>query len=323
VGGRKLRCLIFGGSGFIGSHLAEALCTDGAQVVIADLVEPTSLPAGATFVRCDVRRPITIDPGEGFDKVFHLAAVHRTPGHQPSEYYETNVLGAQHVTDWCEVTGQHSLIFTSSISVYGPSEELKSEMSEPMPNSDYGRSKLIAESLHRHWADSSSENRLTIVRPAVVFGKGELGNFTRLAHALARGRFMYAGRTDVIKSCGYVEDLVDAMLFVDGLGKPEATFNFCYDHRYTIEEICQGFTAVAGYKLPHTLPPRFLKAAMATLRVVNPKNRGPIVAARIAKLTLSTNIEPAFLREHGYSWPTTLEGGLQAWLARSGTGTFE
>ena len=134
---------------------------------------------------------------------------------------------------------------------------------------------------------------------------------------------MYAGRTDVIKSCGYVEDLVDAMLFVDGLGKPEATFNFCYDHQYTIEEICQAFSAVAGYKLPRTLPPRLLKAAMATLRVVNPSDRGPIVAARIAKLTLSTNIEPAFLREQSYVWPSDLEGGLRAWLARTGTGRFD
>lgn len=318
-----MRCLIFGGSGFIGSHLARALCADGDEVVIADIVEPSESVAGAEFVRCDVRRPITIDPGDGFDKIFNLAAVHRTPGHEPHEYYDTNVVGAQNVVDWCDATDQRTLIFTSSISVYGPSEESKSEASEPTPNGDYGRSKLVAESIHRHWAETSSENRLTIVRPAVIFGRGEHGNFTRLAHALARGRFLYAGRKDVVKSCGYVEDLVDAMLYVDGLGKPETTFNFCYDHRYTIEEICESFNKVAGYKLPHMLPRRLLRTAMATLRVVNPNNRGPIVAARIAKLTLATNIEPAFLREHGYVWPTDLEGGLRAWLGRTGTGSFD
>lgn len=318
-----MRCLIFGGSGFIGSHLAERLRADGADVVIADLVEPSRPVAGAEYIRCDVRRPISIDVGAGFDKVFNLAAVHRTPGHEPHEYYETNVLGAQHIVDWCDANALRTLIFTSSISVYGPSEECKSEASEPTPNGDYGRSKLIAESVHRHWAASSSENRLTIARPAVVFGYGEHGNFTRLAHALKRGRFLYAGRTDVVKSCGYVEDLVDAMLYVDGLGKPETIFNFCYDHHYTIEEICQTFNAVAGYKLPRMLPKRLLKTAMTTLRVINPNDRGPIVAARIAKLTLSTNIEPAFLREHGYVWPTNLDGGLRAWLARSGTGSFE
>ena len=318
-----MRCLIFGGSGFIGSHLARTLCADGGEVVIADLTAPAVLPPGASFVRCDVRRPITVDPGAGFDRVVNLAAIHRTPGHESSEYYETNVLGAQNVVAWCEVTGHQTLLFTSSISVYGPSEELKSEQSEPTPNSDYGRSKLIAESIHRHWAESSPEHRLIVVRPAVVFGKGEHGNFTRLAHALARRRFLYAGRTDVIKSCGYVEDLVDALLFVDGLGKPESTFNFCYDHRYTIEEICTAFHHVAGYPLPRMLPPRLLRSAMTTLRVVNPRDRGPIVAARLAKLTLSTNIEPAFLREQGYEWRSDLSGGLRAWLADTGTGSFE
>jgi len=318
-----VRTLIYGGAGFIGSHVAQALCAEGGDVVIADIVEPAKAIPGATFVRCDVRRPITIDPGDGFDRVFNLAAVHRTPGHEPSEYYETNVLGAQNIVDWCENGGATTLIFTSSIAVYGPSEESKSEASEPTPNGDYGRSKLIAESIQRHWAASSPQNRLTIVRPAVVFGHGEMGNFTRLAHALQRGRFMYAGRTDTVKSCGYVEDLVDAMLYVDGLGKPETIFNFCYDHRYTIEEICEAFQRVAGYRLPRMLPRQLLKTAMATLRVVNPNDRGPIVAARIAKLTLSTNIEPAFLREHGYTWPTDLEGGLRAWLARAGSGTFE
>ena len=318
-----MRCLIFGGSGFIGSHLTRRLCAHGGEVVIADLIPPASLPTGATFVRCDVRRPVTIDAGTGFDKVFNLAAIHRTPGHEPSEYYETNVLGAQNVVAWCEVTGHHTMIFTSSISVYGPSEETKSELSEPTPNSDYGRSKLIAESIHRHWADSAPENRLTVSRPAVIFGTGEHGNFTRLAHALARRRFLYAGRTDVIKSCGYVADLVDALLFVDGLGKPEATFNFCYDHRYTIEEICQAFQRVAGYPLPRTLPTRLLRSAITALRVLNPHDRGPIVAARIAKLTVSTNIEPTFLREQGFEWGSDLEGGLRAWLADTGTGRFD
>ena len=318
-----MRSLIFGGSGFIGSHVAEALAAGGEDVVVADIVEPTVSIPGVTFLRCDVRRPITIDPGEGFDKIFNLAAVHRTPGHAPGEYYETNVLGAQNVVAWCEQAAQHTLIFTSSISVYGPSEEMKSEASEPTPNADYGRSKLIAESIHRHWAASSADNRLTIVRPAVVFGHGERGNFTRLAHALSRGRFLYAGRKDTIKACGYVEDLVDAMLYVDGLGKPETIFNFCYDHQYSIEEICTAFHDVAGYPLPRMLPRRLLKTAMTTLRVINPNDRGPIVAARIAKLTLSTNIDPAFLREHGYTWPTDLEGGLRKWLGRTRTGSFD
>src|SRR5256885_10959409 len=61
-----------------------------------------------------------------FRSVFNLAAVHRTPGHPDHEYYDTNVAGALNVTAWCESQEIDSLAFTSSISVYGPTEDRKS-----------------------------------------------------------------------------------------------------------------------------------------------------------------------------------------------------
>jgi nucleoside-diphosphate-sugar epimerase len=129
------------------------------------------------------------------DVIFNFAAVHRTPGHPDYAYFETNVLGAENVTAFAEKYGIKKIVFTSSIAPYGAAEELKEETTVPTPNTPYGISKLVAEKIHMIWqARNQAERQLTIVRPGVVFGKGENGNFTRLYWGICGGKFIYPGR---------------------------------------------------------------------------------------------------------------------------------
>ena len=129
------RVLIFGGAGFIGSHLITSLLEQGyGEVISADIAEPTRPVEGTHYLNCDVREPIPLDLADGMcDDVYNLAAVHRTPGHADHEYFDTNVPGATNVCTFCRETGAKKLVFTSSIAVYGPSEEAKDESSEPAP----------------------------------------------------------------------------------------------------------------------------------------------------------------------------------------------
>lgn len=314
--------IVFGGSGFIGRHLVSALAKSGSKVVVADVVLPADLPPSVEFRFCDLRDPITIPVSHQFDAVFHLAAVHRTPGHEPYEYYEANVGGANNLVDWMESGGGNALYFTSSIAVYGPSEELKSEESKPEPTSDYGRSKLLAEQIFSRWGRGAPERKLVIARPAVVFGPGEGGNFTRLGKALRRRTFVYPGRDDVVKSCGYVSDLVNAFLWASEQSDQELLFNFCYPHRSTIAEICQAFHDVAGYPLPRMLPDAYVGAALTTLKVINPAETGFLSAARVRKLTASTNIAADVLSARGFAWETDVESALRLWQANAPGGKF-
>ena len=207
---------IFGGSGFIGTHLIALIDNlyPGTKIYNLDIVE-NNHEGKSTYINCDVRSEINIDiPVTSEDVIFNFAAVHRTPGHPDQAYFETNIRGAENVCAFAEKFGIKKIVFTSSIAPYGAAEDLKTEETLPTPNTPYGISKLVAEKIHTIWqAKKPNERQLTIVRPGVVFGKGENGNFTRLYWGIRGGKFFYPGRKDTIKACIYVKELVRFMLY--------------------------------------------------------------------------------------------------------------
>jgi nucleoside-diphosphate-sugar epimerase len=316
------QAVVFGGAGFIGTHLVRHLVSQGCKVVVADIAQPQfPLPAGVRVEHVDVRKPMSFAVDTP-DVVFNLAAVHRTPGHPAGEYYDTNIAGALNVTKWCEDMGVERLVFTSSISVYGPTEESKDENSPLTPNSSYGRSKLLAERVHSEWR-LRGRRQLVIVRPAVVFGPGEQGNFSRLADALRRRRFVYPGRDDTVKACGYVSDLIRALLFGLAQNRDMLAFNYCYPRRYTIREICQAFEEVAGYTPPRRIPGPVMIAAVRGLSLIPGGGRtGALNPERIRKVTASTNIVPSVLVDSGFTWETDLVTALRRWRDEEPVGRF-
>jgi nucleoside-diphosphate-sugar epimerase len=321
--------VIFGGHGFIGSHLARRLASSGnyVRVVSADIaLEPRLRSKGVDYVHCDVRDPIPIDLAPGATEIYNLAAIHTTPGHDDWEYFWTNVLGASRICDYARKVGVSVIAFTSSISVYGPSEEQRSESAAPQPNTAYGRSKLCAEVIHQQWhAEAPETRRLIIARPAVIFGYKEAGNFTRLARLLKKNAFVYPGRKDTIKACGYVKDFVESLLYALNESANPVTYNFAYPERYTTEDICAAFCNVAGYQRPILTVPIWLMMGVGRgfESLTNFGLRTSINRARILKLFRSTNILPAHLNSHGFVWKYDLESALSDWKNSSENGHFE
>ncbi|WP_152044815.1 NAD-dependent epimerase/dehydratase family protein [Aureimonas psammosilenae] len=309
--------IVFGGAGFIGTHLLRSLSERGGNVrlISVDVADPTESVPGVEYVRHDIRRPIPDGLGQGIDRIYNLAAVHRTPGHPAHEYYDTNVAGAVSICAFARQNDINELFFTSSIAVYGPGEDRKLETTTPTPKSDYGYSKLLAETVQREWAEGDERRKLVIVRPAVIFGKGEKGNFTRLAAALRRGIFLYPGRRDTVKSCGYVGELVRTMDFT--MDRPERLiiYNFCYPTHYTIEDICRTFGEVAGLPAPRgTIPHGAMNAAALPFELISRIGiNNSIDRQRISKLVKSTNVEPGYLNGAGYRFETDLAEAIRRW----------
>lgn len=310
--------VVFGGSGFIGTHLLRRLTSQtGDTIISADLREPEERLPGVEYRIADVRDLRTFEIQSGVDRIYNLAAVHTTPGHADHEYYETNVAGAVEITSFAAKHAAREIIFTSSISVYGPGEAVKTEDTPIAPTSAYGYSKALAERAHRAWFEAQSDRKLTIVRPAVVFGKGEGGNFTRLAKLLQRGLFVYPGRRNTIKACIYVEHLLDALDFARQQPEQFVLFNASYPQRYTLEDIVNAFTArhFPSAKT-FTLPKSFVLGLAEMLRMLDAFHLG-IHPDRVTKLVNSTDVSPTWLTERGLSFPNGLESALDSWATES------
>lgn len=322
------QAIIFGGAGFIGTHLATSLVGSRKykRVVSVDIGPPRANVAGVEYLHHDVREAIDsgISNGSPAD-IFNLAAVHVTPGHPDGDYYYTNVLGAVNVCRFANAIGCHNLVFTSSISIYGPSEAALDEDATPAPVSAYGRSKLAAEKIHLLWQSEALDRKLTIVRPAVIYGLHERGNFTRLSRMMERNAFVYPGRTDTIKSCGYVKDLVSSMMYMSTQNDGVSIYNFSFEHRYTISEICASFSCVAGYRKPRlTIPIWSMNLAVLPFEALQAAglNTG-INRDRVRKLWFSTNILPKRLVASGFKFAYDLESSLVEWKRQSALKDFD
>lgn len=317
------RALVLGGAGFIGSHLIASLVESGQYdaIVSADIQPPRFVIDGAHYKHVDVTRPLPADICPGVDEIYNLAAIHTTPGHADWEYFWTNVRGATHCCDYARRTGCNLIVFTSSISVYGPSEEPRDEDSALEPDTAYGRSKLCAEEIHAQWADEAPEaRRLVVARPAAIYGYGERGNFTRLAKMIKNDRFVFPGRKDTVKACGYVEDLVRSFRFALDRNQPRLTYNFAHGERLTAETICNALAEVAGYsKAGRVMPLPLMLAGGVLFEALNAFGlRTPINRARIRKLATSTNVLPARLARMEFQYRYDLKQSLRHWLDMSG-----
>jgi GlcNAc-P-P-Und epimerase len=313
--------IVFGGSGFIGTHLLRRLASGPDHVISVDIRDPRDAVAGVEYRRADVRSLRDFAAPGSVSALYNLAAVHTTPGHPDPAYYETNVLGAVKVTAFARRVEAKEIAFTSSISVYGPGDETKSEESPPAPASPYGWSKMLAERIHRAWLDEAADRRLVIARPAVIFGPGEGGNFTRMAKLLKAGMFVYPGRRDTVKACFYVEDLLDAIMFARATPDRFVLFNGCYPDRYTLEQIVEAFRA-RHFPRARTfeVPLAVVMAAAHALRPISALGLG-IHPDRVMKLVRSTDIAPRWLENHDASMRGRIAWALDRW-AEDSRGSF-
>jgi UDP-glucose 4-epimerase len=153
---------VTGGAGFIGSHLVDALCALGAEVVALDdlsngrLANLAGEGARARFVEGSIASDAALDAAlAGAELVFHLAAKGSVPQsiEAPRAYHEVNVGGTLAVLEACRRHGVRRVVYAASSSAYGDQPGLpKVEGMVPDPRSPYAYSKLACEHLMRAWS---------------------------------------------------------------------------------------------------------------------------------------------------------------------------
>src|SRR5215471_3666117 len=149
-----MRIFITGATGFVGSHVAQLLCAQGADVRL--LVRPTSRTENIADLKADrvvgdLRDPDSLKKAmEGCEFVFHVAADYRLWVRDPEEMYRSNVEGTRAILRAAQETRVRRVIYTSSVATMGfsTSGQIADETS-PVTLKDmvgpYKRSKFMAE----------------------------------------------------------------------------------------------------------------------------------------------------------------------------------
>lgn len=235
-----MKALVTGATGFIGSHLVEALVQQGVQVRclvrnMQHLGWVKECPVEFVVGNCQVKNTLK-HVVKKVDQVFHLAGA--TTAVKEKTYFEVNALGTDNLVQACieNNTRLEKFIYVSSQAAAGPCRNgwRKKESDPCEPVSPYGQSKLRGEALalcHSH------ELPLVIMRPSAVYGPRDKG-FYAVCKCLSKGIEPCLSIHDQYISMCYVQDLVRAILLAAQTKTENGAIFFLSDGRdYRMEEI--------------------------------------------------------------------------------------
>ncbi len=220
------RVLVTGGAGFVGSHVADAHLAAGDEVTVLDDLSTGRrelVPAGARFVRADVRSPEARElvARGGFTLLNHHAAqmdVRRSVA-DPVFDADVNVVGLVNLLEGARAGGVRRVIFASSGGVvYGEGAQLPlPEQAAKLPVSPYGTAKLASEYYLATFARLYGLETVAL-RYSNVYGPrqnahGEAGVVAIFARQLLAGEALTVfGDGEQTRDMVYVGDVAEANL---------------------------------------------------------------------------------------------------------------
>lgn len=262
-----MHVLVTGGAGFVGSHIARALCDRGVRVTVLDNLSSGSaeaVPEAASLVEHDITRPDLAATVQELapTAVIHCAAQVSVAASVDDPVHDAivNVNGTVNLLQACRGAGVRAFVFVSSAAVYGqPQEQPLTETAPTQPLSPYGCSKLAAETYVRTLAEDAGIG-WAVCRPANIYGPGQRAGGDG---AVVPGflRQMLLGDDPVIHGDGeqtrdfvYVDDAAEA--FVQALRVAGATpgsggvYHICSGEGTSIRRLWDVCAAAVGWMRP-------------------------------------------------------------------------
>ena len=311
-----MKILLIGNSGFIGTYLSKKLLSSGHEVVGMDINPPKDEKSVSDFHLGDVTNlQDIIKASFGVEAIINLAAKHHDFGVSRDEFFKVNVQGTKNALDCATKYGIKKFIFYSSVAIYGDVKTFSTEDTLPAPVNDYGRSKLEAEKLINVWAYEDSTRQAVIIRPTVVFGANNYANMYNLIDKIYRKRFIFVGEGKNIKSVAYVENLVDATIFLIQKFKTGLEiYNYSDYPQMTSQEISIIISHYLNRNIPNLKFPLNAAIVLASVFDLTAKFTGynfPITAARIKKFNTSTYHKSEKIRALGFEPKIELSDGFR------------
>jgi UDP-glucose 4-epimerase len=266
-----LRIIVTGGAGFIGSHVSEAYCAAGHEVIVLDSLwahgggRRENVPQGASFIHLDIR-------DEGLERIFrefapevvsHHAAQHSVAisARDPRLDADVNVLGLINVLDNAVKAGVRKVIFASSGATFGEPAKLPiTEATPQLPESPYAITKMVAEHYLRFYQAQHGLD-FTALRYGNVYGPRQDPSGEAGVISIFIGRFLAGEGVKIFWDGEQTRDYIYAgdiaelnLLSLDkGSGR-------CYgigtNKKTSVNEIYRTLIEVTGFEAPAEYLPK-------------------------------------------------------------------
>jgi nucleoside-diphosphate-sugar epimerase len=306
---------VIGGSGFIGTRLCRRICSkNNHNFSVIDKILSKSF-AGSSKI-ADVRSVDALRLALSYGSIIiNLAAEHRDDVYPLSLYDDVNVSGAKNVCTVAVEKNVNTIVFTSSVAVYGFAPINTNESGQIAPFNDYGRTKHEAEQIYKTWqANAPDERTLVIVRPTVVFGEQNRGNVYNFLRQIASGRFVMVGSGENRKSMAYVENVAAFIEYSMSFKPGVHIYNFIDKPDFTMNQLVRTVKRILGQddkigiRLPYSLGYAIGKGFDLVAAITH--KRLPISSIRVKKFCVNSVYNTA-IDETGFIPPVPFEQALE------------
>jgi len=226
----KLKVLVTGGAGYIGSHTCVELLEAGHEVFVIDNLRnghKAALDRVRGITNCELQfMNADISDINALDEIFNTfkpeAVIHfaglKAVGEsvaEPLSYYDVNVGGSVSLLTAMSKAGCSRIVFSSSATVYGKPQYLPyDEKHTTNPVNPYGRTKLIIENIISDWTMADTERRGIILRYFNPVGAHESGKIGEEPVGVPNNLMPYIaqvadGRLDCLNIFGNDYDTID------------------------------------------------------------------------------------------------------------------
>lgn len=329
-----MKAFVTGATGFVGSHLVEALLAQGHEVacLARDAGKAARLfgDGRARIVVGDLRSSGALEDGcRVADVVFHVAGL--IAAKHKAEFYTINRDATMRLVEIARAAapGLRRFVYVSSLSAAGPSRRGRAitEAEPPNPVSEYGRSKLAGEAAVR-----AAQVPWTIVRPPAVYGPRDTESL-RLFRFARLGVMPLYGDPAQELSLVHVADLARALVAATAQACEGRTYFAAHaDHTTSRALMAAIFAATRAARARPEIPPRFIRIppalAVAGLWLLGTAARAAGRATMLSPdkgpelLAEAWTCDPAALaRDAGWRAEITLDAGLgstAAWYVQHG-----
>jgi nucleoside-diphosphate-sugar epimerase len=264
--------LVTGATGFVGSHVAEALIARGDAVrTIARPGSNTALleKLGAAIIRGDLTdRDAVQRAATGAEVVIHCGAKVGDWG-PVDDYRKVNVEGLRLLLDAVTGTPLQRFVLVSSLGVYAARHHYGTDETEPLPShhiDGYTQSKVEAERLALEYHRKQNVP-VTILRPGFIYGPRDRSVLPRIVTRLKERSIMYIARGRFALNTTYVGNLVDAILLaVDCPAAVGEVFNITDGEFVSKRRFFEAIADGAGVPRPWGTVPVWLARFVANWR---------------------------------------------------------